>query len=59
MANNHNSITTDDLRDEYDKSVTFNCKEGDEAFTDGYVLWLENYLLDLINEDKDPIIRFG
>ena len=52
------AITTDDLRQEYGESVHFNCKEGDEAFTDGYVLWLEKYLLDLINEEQDPIIRF-
>ena len=38
-------MTTDDLRMKYGKQVSFNCKDGDEAFTDGYTLWLESQVL--------------
>lgn len=38
-------MNTDDLREKYGKSVSFNCEKGDEAFTDGYVMWLEKQLL--------------
>ena len=31
-------MNTDDLRTKYGKVIHFNCKDGDEAFTDGYVL---------------------
>jgi hypothetical protein len=34
-------METNDLRTKYGKGVHFNCKDGDEAFTDDYVLWLE------------------
>jgi hypothetical protein len=36
---------TDNLRLKYNKSIHFNCKDGDEAFTDEYVLWLEKQLI--------------
>jgi len=39
-------MTTDELREKYGKQVHFNCKDDDEAFTDEYVLWLENMLLE-------------
>lgn len=35
-------LDTDSLRELYAKHVQLNCKEGDEAFTDEYVLWLES-----------------
>lgn len=38
-------MTTDELREKYTGKIHFNCKDGDEAFTDGYVLWLEEQLL--------------
>ena len=38
-------MTTDELREKYGKAIHFNCKDGDEAFTDGYVLWLEEQLI--------------
>ena len=48
--NNSISISTDDLREMYGKQIHFNCKDGDEAFPDGYVLWLEDKLLDFLNK---------
>lgn len=51
-------MTTDELREKYGKQVHFNCKDDDEAFTDGYVLWLENMLLERYNlKSKDKIER--
>lgn len=44
-------MTTDELRSKYGKPVHFNCKDGDEAFTDEYVLWLENKIIELCDED--------
>ena len=38
-------MTTDELREKYTGKIHFNCKDGDEAFTDGYVLWLEEQLI--------------
>jgi hypothetical protein len=43
-------MTTDDLREKYDKKIHFNCKNGDEAFTDGYVLFLEELLIEIWEE---------
>ena len=58
-------MNTDDLRTKYGKVIHFNCKDGDEAFTDGYVLWLEKQLLlyDVVfNEacevDLDMVVKF-
>jgi len=42
---NTNIYSTDWLRGLYDSSIHFNCKDGDEAFSDGYVLWLESNLM--------------
>lgn len=41
---------TDTLRSYYGKKIHFIAEEGDEAFTDGYVLWIENQIL---NKDND------
>jgi hypothetical protein len=38
-------MTTNDLRQRYGKKCWFNCKDGDEAFTDGYVMWLERQIM--------------
>lgn len=38
-------MDTDDLRNTFNRSVHFNCKDGDEAFTDEYTMWLESQLL--------------
>ena len=49
-------IGTDDLREVYPGSkIHFNCKDGDEAFTDDYVLWLENRLITILNNDQARI----
>jgi hypothetical protein len=39
-------MTTDELRIKYGKQCWFNCKDGDEAFTDGYVMWLEKKVME-------------
>ena len=39
------SKDTDTLRSRYKGKIHFVCEEGDEAFTDGYVLWLEDKLI--------------
>ena len=50
---------TDNLRNIYGKNISFNCKKGDEAFTDDYVLWLENQLaLTDVSQKRKFLIDF-
>ena len=38
-------MNTDELRSNFKGRIHFNCKNGDEAFTDEYTMWLESQLL--------------
>ena len=50
----YKSMTTDDLREKYGletkgKITYYSSKEDDDLWTDDYVLWLEEKLLDILN----------
>lgn len=46
-------MNTDDLRNTYGDKIHQCCKNDDECFTDDYVLWLENNLINTYNQMYD------
>ena len=48
---------TDKLRQSYNKKVHFNCKNDDQAFTDGYVLFLEDQILGMFKIRKEMMLE--
>ena len=48
-------MNTDELRSNFKGRIHFNCKNGDEAFTDEYTMWLESQLLSENHEDLHDV----